>query len=72
MTALLSRAITAAGITLALNFAALALVPLVPFRQFALAVTASILIDVFVVRSLPVPSLVSLVGSASEWAGRSL
>lgn len=67
-----TRAISAAGITLALSFAALALVPLAPFREFALAMSAGILIDVFVVRSLLVPSLVSLVGPVSGWPGRFL
>jgi len=67
-----TRAITAAGITLSLSFAVLALVPLTPFREFALAMSAGILIDVFVVRSLLVPSMVSLVGPAGGWPGRAL
>ncbi len=67
-----TRAINAAGITLALSFAMLAFVPLRPFREFAVAMAAGIVFDVFVVRSLLVPSLVSMVGTASGWPGRVL
>ena len=67
-----TRAISAAGITLALSFAMLAFVPLRPFREFALAMSVGILLDVFVVRTLLVPSLVSVVGPASGWPGRAL
>jgi len=67
-----TRAISAAGITLALSFAMLAFVPLRPFREFALAMAVGILLDVFVVRSLLVPSLVSVVGTASGWPGHAL
>ena len=67
-----TRAISAAGITLALSFAMLAFVPLRPFREFALAMSVGILLDVFVVRALLVPSLVSVVGTASGWPGRAL
>ncbi|MDQ4089739.1 MAG: MMPL family transporter, partial [Actinomycetota bacterium] len=67
-----TRAISAAGITLALSFAMLAFVPLRPFREFALAMAVGILLDVFVVRSLLVPSLISVVGQTSGWPGRAL
>lgn len=67
-----TRAISAAGITLALSFAMLAFVPLRPFREFAVAMAVGIAIDVFVIRTLLVPSLVSLVGPASGWPGRAL
>ena len=67
-----TRAISAAGITLGLSFAMLAFVPLRPFREFALAMAVGILLDVFVVRSLLVPSLLSVVGQASGWPGRAL
>lgn len=67
-----TRAINVAGITLALSFAVLAVVPLSPFREFSFAMAVGIVIDVFVVRSLLVPSMVSLVGTASGWPGRSL
>lgn len=67
-----TRAINAAGITLALSFAMLAFVPLRPFREFALAMAVGIVLDVFIVRNLLVPSLVSVVGQASGWPGRAL
>ena len=54
--------ITIAGLVLAGSFALLALIPLVPFRQFAFAMSAGVLIDSFVVRSLLAPSLITVVG----------
>lgn len=67
-----TRAITAAGVTLAASFALVALIPLVPFRELAFAMAAGVLIDAFVVRSLLVPALISLVGRASGWPGKRL
>lgn len=67
-----TRAITAAGVTLAVSFALVALIPLVPFRELAFAMAAGVLIDAFVVRSLLVPALISLVGRASGWPGKRL
>ncbi|MEJ7797762.1 MAG: MMPL family transporter, partial [Solirubrobacteraceae bacterium] len=49
-------AITVAGIVLALSFAALALVPLRSFRELAFAMSAGLLIDAFVVRTLLIPA----------------
>ena len=65
-----SRAIAIAGIALAGSFALLALVPLRPFREFAFAMSAGILIDTFLVRTLLVPALIALVGERSRWPGR--
>ena len=67
-----TRAINAAGITLAASFGLVALIPLAPFEELAFAVAVGVLIDAFVVRSLLVPALVSLVGRASGWPGRRL
>jgi RND superfamily putative drug exporter len=67
-----TRAITAAGLTLATSFALVALIPVAPFEELAFAVAAGVLIDAFLVRSLLVPALVSLVGRASGWPGRRL
>jgi putative drug exporter of the RND superfamily len=64
-----SRAITSAGVTLALSFGMLALIPLTPFRELAFAMAVGILIDAFVVRSLLVPAMLVLVGPASGWPG---
>jgi RND superfamily putative drug exporter len=62
-----TRPITIAGLTLAASFALLAIVPIEPFREFAFAMVAGVLIDSFVVRSFLVPALVSLFGRASFW-----
>jgi RND superfamily putative drug exporter len=67
-----TRAITAAGVTLAASFALAALIPLAPFFQLAFLMALGILIDAFLVRSLLVPALISLVGRASGWPGQRL
>ncbi len=64
-----TRAITAAGITLAVSFGMLVVIPLSPFRELGFAMALGILIDVLVVRSLMVPALLTLVGQASGWPG---
>lgn len=60
-------AINTAGITLALTFSALALVPLVPFRQIAFCMGVGLLLDTFVVRFLVVPAVLSLLGRVALW-----
>jgi RND superfamily putative drug exporter len=65
-----SRAISVAGIALALSFATLALVPLRPFREFAFATAVGVLIDTFVVRSYLIPALISLAGRLAWWPSR--
>ncbi|MDQ4092526.1 MAG: MMPL family transporter, partial [Actinomycetota bacterium] len=67
-----TQAINAAGITLAASFAMLALIPLMPFRELAFAMAVGVLIDAFIIRSLLVPALISLVGRASGWPGKKL
>jgi len=67
-----TRAITAAGVTLATSFGLLALVPLQPFRELAFAMAVGILLDVLVVRSLLVPALLTVVGRVSGWPGTRL
>jgi len=62
-----SRAISVAGLALACSFAALALVPLQPFREFAFSMAAGILIDTFVVRTYLIPALIALFGRTSWW-----
>ncbi|HEY7282035.1 MAG TPA: MMPL family transporter [Actinomycetota bacterium] len=64
-----SRAIGVAGLALAGSFALLALIPLVPFREFAFCMAVGVLIDSFLVRSLLVPSLMTLFGRFSHWPG---
>jgi putative drug exporter of the RND superfamily len=65
-----SRTIAVAGLALALSFALLGIIPLRAFRELAFAMAVGILIDSFFVRSLLVPSLVSLFGDASFWPSR--
>jgi putative drug exporter of the RND superfamily len=67
-----ARTIRTAGITLAASFGLLAIVPLRPFREIAVAMSIGILIDTLVVRSLVVPSMLALLGSASGWPGSRL
>ena len=64
-----SRAITSAGLTLAVSFGMLAIIPLSPFRELGFTMACGILIDAFLVRSLLVPALLVLVGPASGWPG---
>jgi len=64
-----SRAVTIAGLTLALSFSLLAIVPLAAFREFAFIMAVGALIDTFLVRTFLVPGMISLVGNASWWPG---
>ncbi|MDR7300526.1 MMPL family transporter [Haloactinomyces albus] len=64
-----TRAISAAGITLAASFGVVALVPVVSFRELAFAMAVGVLIDSFVVRPLLVPALITLVGRIGGWPG---
>ncbi|HKV68371.1 MAG TPA: MMPL family transporter, partial [Gaiellales bacterium] len=61
------RAITVAGLALALSFASLAIIPLASFAEFAFAMGVGILLDTFLVRSLLLPATVSAVGEGSWW-----
>jgi RND superfamily putative drug exporter len=65
-----SRAIGVAGLALALSFAALALIDLRQFREFAFAMSVGVLLDAFVIRALLIPALISLAGNASWWPRR--
>jgi RND superfamily putative drug exporter len=65
-----SRAITVAGMTLAGTFALLALVPIRPFRELALLLALGVLVDALVVRSVLIPSLLSLAGDGAWWPSR--
>ncbi|HET8565594.1 MAG TPA: MMPL family transporter [Solirubrobacterales bacterium] len=57
-----ARAITVAGMILALSFAAVALIPIVAFRELAFAMFVGLLIDTLLARTLLIPALVSLFG----------
>lgn len=64
-----SSAITTAGLTLAVSFGMLAIIPLSPFRELGFAMAVGILLDAFLVRSILVPCLLSLLGRWSRWPG---
>jgi RND superfamily putative drug exporter len=53
--------ITLAGLVIAGSFAALALIPIDSFRQLAFTMTAGLLLDAFLVRSLLLPAIIVLV-----------
>ena len=59
--------LTSAGLILAGPFAALLAAPFEGMVQLGFAATTGLLIDTFVVRSLMVPSIAVLAGSASWW-----
>ena len=61
------RAITVAGVALALSFALLAIIPIMPFAVMAFAMGVGILLDTFLVRSALVPALVALFGRPGRW-----
>jgi putative drug exporter of the RND superfamily len=48
------------------------IVPLRPFREIAFAMAVGLLIDTFLVRTVLVPALLSLVGPRSAWPGHAL
>lgn len=62
--------ISAAGIVLAATFAALAVIPLLFLAQIAFLVSAGVLIDTLIVRSLLVPAVTLDVGPRIWWPGR--
>ena len=65
-----SRAISIAGLALAGSFATLAIVPIAPFREFAVAIAIGVVIDTFVVRTLLIPALFTTLGDRSWWPGQ--
>ena len=65
-----SRAISIAALALAGSFATLAIIPIDPFRSFAFAVCAGVIIDAFLVRTLMIPALLAIVGERSWWPSR--
>jgi RND superfamily putative drug exporter len=67
-----SAAITTAGLALAASLGALGIVRLRQFAELAFALVVGILLDTYVVRTLLVPALLTVVGPASGWPGRRL
>ena len=62
--------ITSAGIVLAGVFAALGVLPLVTLGQIGLIVGLGVIVDTFVVRTIIVPAIFSLLGDRIWWPGR--
>ena len=62
-----SRAVRTAGVILAGSFGAIALIPVLGFREFAFTMAIGVLLETFVVRSLIVPTVLSLFGSWAQW-----
>lgn len=62
--------ITSAGIVLAAVFAALGVLPLVTLGQIGLIVGLGVVVDTFIVRTIIVPAIFSLVGDRIWWPGR--
>jgi RND superfamily putative drug exporter len=62
-----SGAISVAALALAGSFAALAIIPLRTFREFAFAMSVGVLLDAFLIRSVLIPALVSVFGEKSWW-----
>jgi RND superfamily putative drug exporter len=56
------RAITVAGLILALSFAAVMLIPIQSFREIGFALFVGLLLDTLVARTLLIPALVALFG----------
>ncbi len=63
-------AVVTAGLALGASFGLLALVPLGPFHQLAFAVALGIFLEIFVVRLLVVPAMLSLLGPRAAWPSR--
>src|SRR5699024_8441299 len=61
--------ITSAGIVLASVFVVLGVLPLVVLTQVGVIVALGVLLDTFVVRTLVVPALFTLVGDRVWWPG---
>ena len=64
------RAITVAGLILALSFAAIALIPIQGFLEIAFALCAGLLLDTLLARTLLVPALVAIFEGEGGETGR--
>lgn len=68
--ALTGGVITSAGVVLAAVFVVLGVLPLITLTQIGITVGIGILLDTFVVRTVVIPALFTLVGPAVWWPGR--
>ncbi|SOC50068.1 putative drug exporter of the RND superfamily [Blastococcus aggregatus] len=64
------RAISAAGLILAVTFAMVAIIPLDSFRQLAFVMAVGLLLDTFLIRPLLTPALLTRLGRAASWPSR--
>jgi RND superfamily putative drug exporter len=62
--------ITSAGLILAATFAALAMLPIAVLVELGFAVAFGVLVDTFIIRSMLVPAIISVVGDRSWWPSR--
>ena len=62
--------ITSAGIILAGTFAVLAMLPITVLVELGTVVAFGVLVDTFIVRSVLVPAIITVVGDASWWPSR--
>jgi RND superfamily putative drug exporter len=62
--------ITSAGIILAATFAVLAMLPITVLVELGTVVAFGVLVDTFIVRSMLVPAIISLVGDKSWWPSK--
>jgi RND superfamily putative drug exporter len=60
------RAITVAGLILALSFAAVMLIPIQSFREIGFALFVGLLLDTLIARTLLIPALVNIFGRGGE------
>jgi RND superfamily putative drug exporter len=62
--------ITSAGIILAATFAVLAMLPITILVELGVVVAFGVLVDTFIVRSMLVPAIITVVGDRSWWPSR--
>lgn len=67
-----SKAITTAGLALAVSFGMLAVIPVTSFHELAVAMSVGILIDSFLVRSVMMPAMLTLMGLHAAWPNKRL
>ncbi len=60
------RAITVAGVILALSFAAVMLIPIQSFREIGFALAVGLLLDTLIARTLLIPALVAAFGRRAD------
>jgi RND superfamily putative drug exporter len=65
-----SRAISIAGLALAASFSTLAIIPIAPFREFAVTIALGVLIDTFIIRTVLIPALLTALGNKTWWPSR--